>query len=251
MGCPHGVNVRVSRNFSLNGIGRRPTSLLLDDVAESGAGGKVCAIDCVRLAPVRQVRCRRRRDARRRALRALPLACDRDDGTAERIRRVSPRGALRRASSCGLGAARHRFGSSLVRPSFPPERRTRRARVRASARALGRAPDLDGGHEEGHRRARAERPPGRADSGRRARTNASGAGRRDSARRPGRGGHRRTFRSLERRQPPNRPSRSVRAPRAQTGPSPRGQLLRSRGTAPRAPPRRRSPETPSAISATA
>jgi hypothetical protein len=40
----------VSRNTSLNGIGRRPLSLLDHDATEAEAGGRVCEIDCVRLA---------------------------------------------------------------------------------------------------------------------------------------------------------------------------------------------------------
>ena len=40
----------LKRITSLNGTGRRPTSLLDPDVVETGAGGGVCEIDCVRLA---------------------------------------------------------------------------------------------------------------------------------------------------------------------------------------------------------
>ena len=176
----------MSRDFSLNGIGRRPTSLLLDDVAESGAGGKVCAIDCVRLG--RFGRFVAVDDGMHVVARSGRFLWPATETTAPQSESAQFRletlchelrrgGWEQRATGSGRAWYAHRFLPSAV-PARPGARENE---------ALGRAPDARRRARGGHRRARAERPPGRADSGRRARTNASGAGRRDSARRPGRG----------------------------------------------------------------
>ena len=112
----------MSRDFSLNRIGRRPTSLLLDDGAESGAGGKVCEIDCVRLARFgRFVAVDDGMHVVARSGRFLWPATETTAPQSEsaQFRLEDP---LRRAPSGGLGAARHGVGPGLVRPSLLPDR---------------------------------------------------------------------------------------------------------------------------------
>ena len=138
----------MSRNFSLNGIGRRPTSLLLDDVAESGAGGKVCAIDCVRLG--RFGRFVAVDDGMHVVARSGRFLWPATETTAPQSESAQFRletlchelrrgGWEQRATGSGRAWYAHRFLPSAV-PARPGARENE---------ALGRAPDLDGGHEEG------------------------------------------------------------------------------------------------------